>query len=111
MIIRSALFASVLVATPVTATPMFGAQDLLPNAPYVSWPDNETIIQINLQHSAELEALRVDGLAIQRADGGTLTPAHRAELQARLDKIQASYRRLIYRSDPWAVDSMGMRKY
>ena len=110
MIIRSMLFAFVLIACAATAAPMYGAQDLLPNAPYVLWPANESIVRINLMHSAELEALRKDGLALQAADGGTLSPAHRARLQARLDKLNDSYRRLINRSDPWSVDSLGMRK-
>ena len=110
MTIRSMLFASILIASPATATPMYGAQDLLPNAPYVLWPANEAVVQITLLHTAELEALRKDGLALQAADGGTLTPAHRAQLQARLDRLQDSYRRLIRRSDPWSVDSLGMRK-
>lgn len=110
MTIRSMLFASALLASSASAAPMYGAQDLLPNAPYVAWPANESMVRITLMHSAELEALRKDGLALQASDGGTLSPAHRAQLQARLDRLNESYRRLIRRSDPWSVDSLGMRK-
>ena len=36
-----------------------------------------------------IKALRAEGLKIQTADGGSLTEAHRAELQARLNAILA----------------------
>jgi hypothetical protein len=34
-----------------------------------------------------LQSLRADGLKVREQDGGTLTPEHRAALQARLDRI------------------------
>jgi hypothetical protein len=78
--------------------------------PYVITPPNEVIEQINLQHLAQLRRLHEDGLAIQRGDGGSLTAAHHAELQARLDRVQETYRRNIERVDPWAVKSDGIRR-
>jgi len=78
--------------------------------PFMQVPAWEVMEQIRLTHWAELQALHDDGLAIQRADGGTLSPAHHAELQARLDRIQESYREKLYRADPFAVDSYGMRR-
>jgi Spy/CpxP family protein refolding chaperone len=36
-----------------------------------------------------IKALRAEGLKVQAADGGTLTPEHRVELQARLNAIVA----------------------
>lgn len=36
-----------------------------------------------------IKVLRAQGLKVQAADGGTLTPEHRAELQARLNAIVA----------------------
>jgi len=41
---------------------------------------------------ARLRELRAQGLAMRAADGGTLTPEHRAFIQARLDSAQAAYR-------------------
>src|ERR1044071_5766797 len=79
MTIRSMLFASALLASSASAAPMYGAQDLLPNAPSVAWAAKESMVRITLMHSAELEALRKDGLALQASDGGTLSPAHRAQ--------------------------------
>jgi hypothetical protein len=46
----------------------------------------------NVRFTADMEALRKDGLALRAQDGGTLTPEHRAHLQARLDQINAAYR-------------------
>jgi len=46
----------------------------------------------NHQHyrkAIAIRALRREGLAVQAADGGTLTQEHRAELQSKLDKILA----------------------
>ena len=70
----------------------------------------DLIEQIKFRHSAQLKALHDEGLAAQRADRGILTPTHHAELQARLDRIQESYRHAIEQADPWAVDSLGMRR-
>ena len=42
---------------------------------------------------AELRALRAEALAQQQRDGGTLTPEHRALIQARLDAAWQRYHR------------------
>ncbi|MDE2501154.1 MAG: hypothetical protein KGL56_13285 [Alphaproteobacteria bacterium] len=42
---------------------------------------------VDRQH--KLYELRQEGLKLQAEDGGTLTPQHRAYLQAKLDAIQA----------------------
>jgi hypothetical protein len=39
--------------------------------------------------TAELLSLREQGLRLQQADGGTLSPDHRAQLQSKLDAIWA----------------------
>jgi hypothetical protein len=36
----------------------------------------------------QLHALRTEALRVQRADGGALTPEHRAALQSKLDAVQ-----------------------
>jgi len=43
---------------------------------------------------AELLALRDEGLKLREADGGTLTPKHRAYLQKKLDRLNAQARAL-----------------
>ena len=48
---------------------------------------------------AALRDLRRQALALRGADGGTLTPEHRALIQRRLDAAQAAYRP--YRQAPW----------
>ncbi len=40
----------------------------------------------------DLTALRSEGLRLRAADGGALTPAHRAELEAKLDAVVHKYR-------------------
>ena len=103
MIVRSLFLAAVAVAAPASARPDYGPQDLLPNAPYIAPLTPKTIVGLTLQNSAKLRAFHDEGLAIQRADGGTLTPEHRAALQAKLDRLVAEYRRSLHRADPWAV--------
>ena len=111
MVIRSMLFAAVAIAMGATAAhPSGGFPTSMPAAPYMGAPAPEIMSVIVLRHSAQLKALREEGLALRRADGGTLNDVHRAALQARLDKLQASYRRQIELYDAWALDSLGMRK-
>lgn len=111
MAIRSALLAAAAISAPVSAATPIGTPDFLPSAPYQPAPALEIMSIISLRHSAELNALRNEGLTILKADGGTLSAVHRAELQTRLDRLEGSYRRQLELYDPWAVDSMGMRKY
>jgi len=40
----------------------------------------------------DLTALRSEGLRLRAADGGALTPAHRADLQAKLNAVAQKYR-------------------
>ncbi len=65
----------------------------------------------NLRFTKDLEALRRDGLAQQAIDGGTLTPEHRAELQARLDRINAAYESRARRRDGLSLNADGSRRY
>ena len=62
---------------------------------------------ISLRFSKRLEALRREALARRQADGGVLTPAHRALLQAKLDRLQASYRHAVRNIDPMSVNADG----
>lgn len=39
------------------------------------------------RYRREVTRLRADAMKLQKADGGTLSDAHKAELQARLDKL------------------------
>jgi len=65
----------------------------------------------NVRFMRDMETLRKDGLAQQAQDGGTLTPEHRAELQARLDRINATYRDRTRRSDGLSLNADGSRRY
>jgi hypothetical protein len=40
------------------------------------------------RQTLELQSLRDEGLRLRQADGGALTPEHRAELQSKLDAIR-----------------------
>lgn len=98
---------SILLAAAMLGTP---AQEDVSGGPWPQYygpPVPEMIAQINAGYTAELKALHEDGLAIRQADGGTLSPSHRAELQTRLDRINASYRRIIGRYG--TVDALGRR--
>ena len=48
-----------------------------------------TVPSHNLRRHDAIMALREEGLSLQAADGGTLTDAHRAYLQAKFDAIRA----------------------
>jgi hypothetical protein len=115
MTIRSMLFT----ATLVPATGVAFAQS---NNPMATYDFNRGGIgsaasslaasreAANLRFTRELEELRKDGLALQVRDGGVLTPDHRAELQARLDRINASYPDRNRGSDGLDVNADGSRR-
>jgi hypothetical protein len=48
-----------------------------------------TVPSHNLRRHDAIMSLRDEGLKLQAADGGTLTDAHRAYLQAKFDAIRA----------------------
>lgn len=102
MLIRSMLLAAALIVPPAAAYAQ--AQDFLPNAPYMGHviPRNATLA--DRQFLDQLKTFREEGLALRRADGGTLTPEHRAQLQARLDRLNAERCRNVTKHDPWAID-------
>ena len=96
MTIRALLAAASVVFLPATAV----AQDWA-YFPPASVPTTKSITLINLQLEEQLKVLRKEGLALQRADGGILTPAHRIQLQAKLDNLWEYYRNKAARADPW----------
>ena len=108
MKIRSWLPAATLVifASGLHAMPRPSEVAASPGPKYVYSPFTTVrISSFEPQYLKDLNALRDEGLALQQADGGTLTPAHRAQLQDKLDGLRASYRSRIARSDPWAIVS------
>ena len=54
--------------------------------------DHMTRQEVDLQHEDQLAAFRRKALAVQEADRGKLTPAHLANLQSKLDRLNTSYR-------------------
>ena len=102
MSLRAMLLAAAVVFGPATAMAQEGAYH-----PPSAEPVRRTITSINLQHVEKLKALREEGLALQRADGGTLTPAHLAELQRKYDKLWESYHRNVARADRFSVNADG----
>ena len=55
----------------------------------------------------QLAEVRKDALAQRATDGGTLTDQHRAALQARIDRLYASYRKKLRDNDPLSVGADG----
>ena len=66
---------------------------------------------VDLEFAKRMEALRQEGLELQRSEGGTLSSASRARLQAKLDRELAAYRRKFKRNDPWSVNADGSARY
>jgi len=66
---------------------------------------------IELQYEGQLKSFREEALALRNADGGTLTAAHRASLQLKLDQLKADYGVALKNADPWSVNSDGSRRY
>ncbi|ONF97567.1 hypothetical protein [Sphingomonas jeddahensis] len=58
-------------------------------------------------HLYRLNKLRDEALRQQRADGGTLRESSKAELQAKLNRINAAFTRDLKRNDPLSVDQFG----
>ena len=63
--------------------------------------------EYQMMYYHDLKELREDMLRQQRADGGTLQPANVAIFQARLDKLNAGYRRNVHNNNPMSVDATG----
>jgi len=97
------------------------APTVLPNRDRDARPPNPAIgilymptpltISADTTHSTRLAALRTEALEMQAIDGGTLTPEHHAQLQARLDRIQLRYAEMLRRADPFSIDSNGSAIY
>ena len=66
---------------------------------------------IELQYEEQLKTLRREALALRDADGGTLTPAHLAAFQSRLDQLNSDYALALKNADPWSVNADGSRRY
>jgi hypothetical protein len=102
MLIRSALLAAV---TIVPSTAAFAqAQDHLANAPYIWSQAPRGMNLADRQFLDQLKTFRQEGLILRQSDGGTLTPEHRAQLQARLDRLNADHCRNVTKHDPCALD-------
>jgi hypothetical protein len=116
MIIRSVLFAAIF----VSAAGVSSAQSNNAMATYdfnrgglgtVATSYGAARGAANLRFMRDMEALRKEGLAQQALDGGTLTPEHRAELQARLDRINAVYQARTSRPDGLTLNADGSRRH
>jgi hypothetical protein len=103
MLIRSALLAAVMIVPSAAANAQ--AQDHLPNAPYIWSQAPRGMNLADRQFLDQLKTFRQEGLVLQRLDGGTLTPQHRAQLQAKLDRMNADRCRNVTKHDPWALTS------
>ncbi|ONF97568.1 hypothetical protein SPHI_01980 [Sphingomonas jeddahensis] len=57
-----------------------------------------------------LQGLRSEALRRQAADGGSLTPESRAELQSKLNRINATRARDARRNDIMSVDAFGVER-
>jgi ABC-type oligopeptide transport system substrate-binding subunit len=109
---RSLLFATTLLSAAGAASAQSNNPQATPNASFNRGGTVHAnfVEAANVRFTSDIEALRKEGLAQQGLDGGTLTPAHRAELQARLDQINAAYRVRIGRSDSLDVNADGSRR-
>lgn len=62
---------------------------------------------VNEEYLGDLRAFRNGALAVQQADGGTLSASHLKALQARLDRINAIYRDRLRYTDPLSINADG----
>jgi len=106
MIARALLLSGALMMTG-TAVQAYPGQPpfFAPNA-----ANKPTAEQIRYNYRNKLVALREEAIAIRDQDGGTLTDAHRAELQDRLDRIHADLRQEISDGDVFSVSADGRRR-
>jgi hypothetical protein len=66
---------------------------------------------VNVERLGDLRAFRNQALALQRADGGTLTAAHLRILQAKLDRLNAAYRDRLRSTDPLSINADGSLRH
>ena len=105
----------------LAAAAALNAPTVLPNRDRDARPPNPAIgilymptpltVSADTTHSTRLAALRAEALEMQASDGGTLTPEHHAQLQAKLDRIQLRYAEMLRRADPFSIDSNGSAIY
>ncbi|MCJ8158016.1 hypothetical protein [Sphingomonas sp. LaA6.9] len=103
---RSVLLAAIMISTAGTGL----AQERLLSSPAYVAPIRTPREIANRQFAARMEALRQEAVRQQQADGGTLTPEHRAQLQAKLDRLHETHRRLVARNDALSVNADGSRR-
>ena len=113
MKIRSVLLATNLLSAAGFASAQSNNPQATPNASFNHGGTVHAnfVEAANVRFTRDMEALRKDALAQQALDGGVLTPAHRVQLQARLDQINAAYRDHFGRSDALRVNADGSRRY
>jgi hypothetical protein len=68
---------------------------------------NADPLQVEAGYRQELAQLRLATTRQARADGGTLTAAHAAGFQRRLDRINDFHRRMLVNNNPLAVGADG----
>ncbi len=95
-----AMFGTALIATSAPAQ-MVGSQPGGNNYTY----NRDELQQI---YAYRLKTLRTEALRRQAADGGTLSPASQAYLQAKLDRINATRVRDARNNDLSSVDASGI---
>ena len=79
----------------------------LPNPAFSGTEQYTRVLAINRTYVRALGDLRSEYLSIRAADGGELSSEHRSEMQARLDGIQANWRRRVRNANPFSVDGFG----
>ena len=79
--------------------------------PYYVPPIREPREVLHLRYYQRFADFRQEALAQQKADGGTLAPASRERLQARLDDLNREYRRAVQQNDPMSVNADGSARY
>ncbi|WOF44829.1 hypothetical protein KNJ79_08060 [Sphingopyxis indica] len=100
---RALILLGAMMTTGTTAT-------ALPVPPPYMAPKKANAEQINQTYRNKLQALRGEVIETQARDGGMLTEAHRAELQDKLDRIHAGFRREVRDVDVFSVSADGRRR-
>ncbi len=100
----------IVIAATVTALACSAQAQSLTHLPNPAFPGTEQytrVLAINRDYLRSLRDLRSEYLSIRAADGDELSPEHRREMQARLDGIQADWRRRVRNANPFSVDGFG----
>src|SRR5579872_4919690 len=62
---------------------------------------------VNAEYLGDVRALGRDALALQQSDGGKLSAVHLSRLQAKLDRLNATYQERLKYTDPLRINADG----